>query len=45
MASNDDATTNSGEFVRSDVQNREVWEGVEMEEENKDFTGSSRPIL
>jgi hypothetical protein len=30
MASRDDAVTNSGEFVRRDVQNKEILGGVEM---------------
>jgi hypothetical protein len=38
VASSDNAMTNSGEFVRSDVQNREIWGGVEMEEEKNQFT-------
>jgi hypothetical protein len=32
------AAMNSGEVVRSDVQNRERWGGAEMEEEKNQFT-------
>jgi hypothetical protein len=31
VASSDNAMTNSGEFVRSDVQNREIWGEVERD--------------
>jgi hypothetical protein len=30
VASNDDAVSNSGEFARSDVENKEILGGVEM---------------
>jgi hypothetical protein len=45
VASFDGDMTNSGEFVRSDVQNREIWEGVEMEEEKNQFTSELQAIL
>jgi hypothetical protein len=45
MVSIDVAMTNSGEFVRSDVQNRERWGGVEMEEEKNQFTAELLAIL
>jgi hypothetical protein len=45
MASIDNVMTNSGEFVCSDVQNRERWGGVEMEEEKNQFTAELQAIL
>jgi hypothetical protein len=44
MASINDVMTNSGEFVCSDVQNRERWGGVEMEEEKISSRQSFRPF-
>jgi hypothetical protein len=38
MVAVDVAVTNSGEVVRSDVQNRERWGGAEMGEEKNQFT-------
>jgi hypothetical protein len=38
MVTVDVDVTNSGEVVRSDVQNRERWGGAEMGEEKNQFT-------
>jgi hypothetical protein len=45
MVSVEVAMMNSGEFVHRDVQNRERWGGVEMEEEKYQFTAQLLAIL